>query len=109
MEEVFVVLGFFGFAACFVYYHFTTRHKERMELIKSGQSADLFKSTPQGHGALKWGLMLVFLGAAVGIGIFMDLTLNNDGPFITFPLTLLGGGAGLLFYYFLIKREKEEL
>ena len=78
-----------------------------MALIESGHDAGLFKSAPQEQTALKWGLLLLFLGVAAGFGIYLDVVLDNDGPLVTFPLSLVGGGLGLLTYYFLIKNEKD--
>jgi len=82
-----------------------------MALIESGKDAGLFnsKKTPQYMGALKWGLMLVSLGVGAGIGSFIDMWRNHDGPFVTIPLLLASGGLGLLIYYSIARdRERED-
>ena len=107
-SEIFIFIALFAFLSFLVFLFFTTRHKERMALIESGQDAGLFKSVPKEHSALKWGLVLLFLGAASGFGIYLDIAMNNDGPLATLPLSIAGGGAGLLTYYFLIKNENDD-
>lgn len=108
--EIFIFIAFFGFVAFIAYLYFNTRHKERMALIDTGKDAGLFKGSqdPQYMGALKWGLVLVCLGAGAGIGAFLDISMNNDGPFFTLPLLLGAGGAGLIIYYTIAKAHANE-
>jgi len=90
--------------------YFNTRHRERMALIESGRDAGIFNNLPKkaGTSSLKWGLVLTMIGLALGIGIFSDMTLRNDGPFITIPLVFAFAGIGLLIFYNLIKGEDND-
>ena len=102
-EGIVGIIATFGFAAFLVYLFFSTRHRERMALIESEKDADIFKSTPSHFGALKWGLILLFLGVGLGIGLYIDVSFDNDGPLATFPLVFIFGGLGLLLYYRMLK------
>ncbi len=104
-EAIVAMISVVSFAAFLTYMFFSTRNKERMALIESGQNAGIFKSTPGHYGALKWGILMVSIGAGLGLGIFIDLRANNDGPLATFPLVFIFGGLGLLLYYRIMKNE----
>ena len=47
-------------------------------------------------GNLKWGMVLILLGAALGVIQFTSL--SEDDP-LTYGVVLIFGGAGLLMYY----------
>ena len=83
--------------------YFSTKHKERMAIIDKGGEIKFPQQRVNKNAALKWGLILVFLGIALGIGIALDIENNNDGPFFTIPLILVGGGLGQLLYHRLNK------
>ncbi len=77
MEDIIplvAILSLISFAAYFTYLYYSTRHKERMALIESGQNAGIFKTTPGIYSSLKWGILLVAIGAGLGLGIFFDFT-----------------------------------
>ena len=90
------------------YYYFTTRHKERMEIIAKGLSPDHFK----GHnnllpfllifGMISFGIALgVAAGAAVSILFQLDKLIT-----ITFCV-FLGLGLALISSYALLKRMQK--
>jgi hypothetical protein len=88
------------FTIGFIFYmYFSTRHKERMAVIDKGGDIRFPKSSSNSYSALKWGITLLCIGLALGIGIFLDVQNDNDGPMFTFPLLLVGGGLGQLLYY----------
>lgn len=106
MRSEVIILPIMILSIAYILYTFiNTRHKERMTLIESGRDASLFSAeeTPRYFGALKWGLALLFLGLALGIGLYYDFTRFHRGPFLAIPLSIAGGGAGLLTYYLMIK------
>ena len=109
-SEVIVVPIVMALVAFITYLYFNTRHKERMALIETGKDAGLFKDSQDPHfmGALKWGLLLVCLGVGAGIGIYIDVLYDNDGPLATFPLLFGSGGIGLLIYYTIVKNQRED-
>ena len=80
-----------------------------MALIESGRDAGIFKPTPGHFGALKWGIILLFVGAGLGIGLFIDVSFDNDGPLATFPLVFIFGGLGLLLYYRMMRDKDYEV
>jgi hypothetical protein len=84
-----------------------TRHKERMSLIETGQSADLFNKTSREDSSLKWGLVLLALGVGLGIGISIDIYQNNDGPVMTMPIVTISSGLGFIIYYLIISNKNK--
>ena len=108
MEVVPIVgmISTFGFLGFLVFMFFTTRHKERMSLIESGKDAGIFNTLPKSASALKWGLVLLMIGIGLAVGLYIDITHDNDGPIATFPSAFISGGIGLLTFYYLIK-DKE--
>lgn len=115
MIEILIPIAFFAAVAVPVYEHIRSRHRERMALIEKGivtedvkylYSSSAMKSNP--YGALKWGLIFVF----VGIGILIPLLLMNifdtDDPTLIFALVPIGAGVALLiFYRIALKRQSE--
>lgn len=106
--DVVAIISVFGFLAFLVFMFFSTRHKERMSLIEHGKDASLFSGNAPGHySTLKWGLLLVFIGMGLGIGLWFDVRYDNDGPLVTFPSVFIMGGLGLLTYYKMVKERFE--
>lgn len=96
------------FTLGFIFYmYFTTRHRERMAIIDKGGNIQFHGTKGNRNSSLKWGLVLLSLGLALGIGIALDVTYDSDGPIFTFPLLLIGGGLGQLFYY-RMKADQED-
>ncbi|MEE9371500.1 MAG: DUF6249 domain-containing protein [Saprospiraceae bacterium] len=97
------LVGTFGFV---LYTFFITRHHERMAIIEKGADISYPSRSSSAHNALKWGVVLLFLGIGLSIGIFTDLKWKNDGPFFTIPLVIIGAGLGQLLYYRIRKNEE---
>ncbi len=106
--EVMAMLCFFGFLGFAIYMFFSTRHRERMALIESGQDAGIFNRTSKSLSSLKWGLVMVAIGLGLGIGITTDISMDNDGPVITFPAVFICAGMALLIFYYLTRDTKED-
>ena len=87
--------------------YFSTRHKERMAAIDKGGEIKYPILRSSRSSSLKWGLVLLFIGIALAIGISLDVHYDHDGPIVSFPLFLVGAGLGLLVYYRL-KGDSEE-
>ncbi|WP_316757602.1 DUF6249 domain-containing protein [Pedobacter aquatilis] len=96
-----VSLVIFGIA----YYYFTTRHKERMAMLESGASPDLFKWKNQWlYFLLSFGI--VCIGSALGVlfGIYLITTLNHIHPvWLMSASLLLFMGISLIACYYIIK------
>jgi len=86
----------------FMFLYFSTRHKERMSLIESGRTADIFDEKPakrSSSGALKFGLFFVFIGFGVLAGVFMEDLFRMPDASGVIPSILISGGLALLLYY----------
>ena len=98
-----------GTAVCF---WLVTRHRERMSIIDKGVAADDIKALYQTSwkiqplSSLKWGLILVFLGAGLFIGVRLKETAGmSDG--VTVATVAICGGIGLVVFYLLARRHAE--
>lgn len=90
------------------YYFFTTRHKERMAIIETGQSPDLFKKQGQWLYFLLT-LGIISIGIALGIltGAVLEPMVNLHGFWIMSISIFLFLGLSLIGCYFiLIKIQK---
>lgn len=110
LPPVIAVLGTFGSVITFIYMKYKSRHAERMALIESGQSANLFveKNYTSGEGGLKSGLFLVGGGLGFLIGKFIETALHWDTGTGVFPMALVGAGIGLIIFYTIIKKDRED-
>ncbi len=93
------IISTFGTSAFVLYLFLSSRHKERMALIESGQNASIFKEDQSHKKNLKYGI----LGIAIGIALFAgslleEYTMFEDGAGYFSMIFLLGGLALLLYY-----------
>ena len=100
-----VISAIFGI----IYTFLMTRHRERTMMMEKEIDPTLFISKNNGRWrALKGGLLLV--GVALGLilgGIFENyLDINNGVLYIS--MVTFFGGVGLLSYFFLEKRYRDE-
>ncbi|MCX2452043.1 hypothetical protein OQX61_12295 [Pedobacter sp. PLR] len=90
------------------YYYFTTRHKERMEIIARGLSPDHFKGQTN---LLPYLLILgmTSIGIALGIaaGTVVSTLLQLEKLFTIAFGVFLGLGIALIFSYALLKRMQK--
>ncbi|MBI5471421.1 MAG: hypothetical protein HY961_03660 [Ignavibacteriae bacterium] len=92
-----------------------TRHKERMTMIDRGLKAEDIKSLYERHtfqvsplSSLKWGMVLVCIGLAILVGMWMhQVLLFEEGIF--FGLIAAFGGLGLVLFYFIAERKAKHL
>ena len=88
------------------YYFFTTRHKERMAIIETGQSPDLFKKQGQWLYFLLT-LGIISIGIALGIltGAVLEPMVNLHGFWIMSISIFLFLGLSLIGCYFILKSK----
>lgn len=90
---------FFGtiFGICYLY--FTSRTRERLAIIQSGQDPNMFKPR---RTNLKYGMVIfsVVLGMTLG-----DVIGRVNGYAIGVPLGVMLGGLSLIIYYFIIEKQ----
>lgn len=91
-----------------------TRHKERMSMIEKGLKAEDIKSLYERNAlkisplnSLKWGMVLVCIGIAIMIGIWLhESFFLSEGVFPALIATF--GGAGLILFYIIARRHLRE-
>lgn len=105
---VLAIGGFFASTIIFTYMFFSSRHRERMALIESGQDASIFsKHFANNKENLKYGIVAVMGGLGLIIGDFLQSTGMEE--FVAyFSMVLIFGGAGLILFYFLIQSKQKD-
>lgn len=99
------VIGFFTSVIVIAYLFLNSRHKIRMALIQHGQDATIFREDKDIHSALKYGMVAVGVGAGLFLGGIFNRLGMEEGPAFFGPMLVLGG-AGLILYYFMLKKKK---
>lgn len=81
-----------------------------MALIESGKTADIFteKKLDEKSNALKLGMLLTCAGIGFILAIFLEEYTSMD-DILYFPMTLVGGGLGLMLFYSKIHKEERDL
>ena len=111
MEPAAVVFIIFGSVGFVVYTWIQSRHKERIAMIEKGVKATELKGSfmpdilrPNPLSSLKWGLLAMFVGAALLIANILDrLYYFHDSVY--FASMLISGGIGLIIFYFVASRR----
>jgi len=107
---IFAIIFTFGIPGLIIFWVIYAKHRERMRLIEKGLSPEEVKSYFAGaekkargpHGALKWGILFLFLGAGIFVANVLEQKFDfNDG--ISFGVILLFVGAGFLTYFLLAR------
>lgn len=109
---IFGIIFTFGIPGIIIFWAIYSKHRERMRLIEKGLTPEEVKnyfSSPEKQmrphnpfKALKWGILLLFLGAGIFVANVLEQKMDfNDG--ITFGVVLLFLGAGFLTYYLMVK------
>ncbi len=84
------------------------RAKERLALIEKGldpKLADIDK--PKDYSsALLWGLLLSGLGLGALLGLKLNYLTGYDHHFLVHIMMLLFGGAGLILFYYIKKKNE---
>ena len=105
MEALIPLFGIIvPFATAFgiIYIIFTTRHRERMNMIDKGMDPQLAKPTPDPLRSMRNGMVLVGLGSGLVAGwLFhqyaMDPAADTPLPYLAGP-AIFAGVALILFY-----------
>ncbi|HTS00354.1 MAG TPA: DUF6249 domain-containing protein [Bacteroidota bacterium] len=88
-----------------------TRHRERMSMIEKGMKGEELKAYFE-KGArrwsplnsLKWGIVLVGVGAAILLGLWLQEAFGVHGGVFPGLIAIFGGAALVLFYMISRKR-----
>lgn len=101
------VIGFFASMIYWIHMYYTSRHRERMALLESGQDASIFQKNSRPERLLKYGVLLFSVGAGIITGyILEEMGMNDEAAY--FSMILMFGGAGLIAYYLFFSRKKME-
>ena len=104
------ITGMFGMFAFFstIYgiVYLSIRKKERITAMTLGINPSTYESKQnQSLSAIKYGLLLIGVGGGVLIGQVLTAILPSLDPEVSyFSMICLGGGASLVFSYFLGKK-----
>lgn len=101
------VIGFFAAVIYWVHIYYTSRHRERMALLESGQDARIWDKKRRPERIVKFGILFFSIGAGILCGYFLsELGMEEEPAY--FAMMFLLGGAGLISYYlFFLKRHTE--
>jgi hypothetical protein len=113
---ILVPLTLFGGAAVVLWKYFEGRHKERMAMIDKGVNPIDFKSTAppfrlwQGSvlSNLKWGLLFVFAGIGLLVGLQLESYYRFDEGSVIFGCILIAGGLALIIFYLIAAKKLKE-
>lgn len=106
---ILAVAGFFASIIIFTYMFFSSRHRERMALIESGQDARIFrKSKFADHQEnLKYGIVAVLSGVGLIAGYFLRFV--GLEAFVAYlSMVLIFGGTGLVLFYMMMQGKGKE-
>ena len=114
--DILIPITLFGGIAVILYKYFDGRHKERMTMIEKGVNPADFKSVSplrllQGNvlSNLKWGLLFVFTGIGLLIGLQIESIFGfEEGSAIFGTIMIAGGLALIIFYLIAAKKLKKE-
>jgi len=101
-----------GIPGAIIFYAIYNKHKERMKLMDMGltpeEARSYFKDTqtkPRNpFSALKWGMLLAFVGLALFMGFVLDEVWDVSDS-ITPSLVLFFGGIGFIIYYLIVRKK----
>lgn len=103
---IFAFIFIFGFPAIIILWAIYTKHRERMRLIEKGISPDEVKKyfanverkPRNAFGALKWGILFLFLGAGIFTANILEQMYDlSDG--VTSGLVIFFIGLGFVAYF----------
>ena len=106
---LFAIIFSFGIPGIIIFFVIYSKHREKMRLIEKGltpEEAKLYfkdykQKTMNPFSALKWGILLSFLGAGIAIANILETQYDFDDG-ITFGIVLLSLGLGALLYYVIL-------
>jgi hypothetical protein len=103
---IFAFIFIFGFPSIIILWAIYTKHRERMRLIEKGISpeeakkyfANVDKKPRNAFGALKWGILFLFLGAGIFTANILEQMYDlSDG--VTSGLVIFFIGLGFVAYF----------
>jgi F0F1-type ATP synthase assembly protein I len=107
-EAVLSVIGTFLCTMILGITYLKNRHRERLALIQYNKDYTVFgPQKSNANSSLKFGLILLSIGAGLFIGGIFDKTFDTD-PLFTFAFIFIFGGLSLVFYHRSISRQESQ-
>lgn len=102
----------FGIPGLIIFWYLYNKHRERMKLIDMGLTPEEVKSyfrdadkKPRSpYSALKWGIILTFIGIGFIVSMILENVYDIDDA-ITPAILILSAGLAFLVYYMLVKSK----
>ena len=111
LEDILIPISFFTMTFGIVYVAVTARHRQRMAMIEKGLTPELFRTKARGSWAYVFGLVVVGIGAGIGLGWVVDVIIHGgqwgNNPLPYFISVLLCGGAALIVYHRWREKRKD--
>jgi hypothetical protein len=115
-ESLIPIIGIifvFGIPGIIIFWYIHAKHRERMRLIEKGLTPEeikqyfsgLYKGEKKPYSALKWGMLLAFLG----LGFFLSEVLietTDVSDSVTPAFLLFFAGLAFLIYYFIVSKKR---
>lgn len=102
---VVAIIATFGIPGIIIFWAIYTKHRERMRLIEKGLPPEEVKAYFAGEtkpqnplAALKWGILLAFIGAGIFVGNMLE-EFYEVGDGIIFGVIVFCAGIGFLLYF----------
>ncbi|HTY59202.1 MAG TPA: DUF6249 domain-containing protein [Bacteroidota bacterium] len=106
---IFMVLGICTVLGALIF----SRHRERMTMIEKGLRAEdlkpFFEKSVRAWSplsSLKWGMVLISVGAAILLGLWLMEAYQVRGGVFPALIALFGGAALVLFYVIAGRKEQ---
>ena len=107
--EILVPAFFFATLFGIIYIIFTTRHRERMNMIEKGMDPNASKHAPDPGKSLRNGLLFVGVGIGLLAGwFFEDRIMEGSTPMPYFVGAAIFGGLAQIIYYIKFARKQPE-
>lgn len=111
MESLIPIVGILvPFATLFgiVYIVYITRHRERMDLIAKGMTAEAFRAPGDPLNSLKLGLVMLGVGFGLVGGYVLEASTSMEAPLPYFIMVAIFGGLALVVFYYRFGRVRGE-
>ena len=90
-----------------------TRHRERTMMIQKGLNSEEIKAIYAGESSpanplrpLKWGMVLIGVGIAIILGLWLEAAYDVEGGIYP-ALIALFGGIGLVVYHLVARKQTQ--
>jgi len=101
------IVFFFGSLFGIFYVYFFTRHRERMNLIDKGQTADAFRRQSDPLRTLKQGMVILGVGLGLVAGYLLETNTNMEEPLPYFIMVAIFGGVAMILFYAIFGRKQQ--